>query len=149
LECIVLIGLPGSGKTTFYTTRFAGTHAHVSRDLRLSSAGTQPEQVRRHLAAGRSVVVDNTHLTAKDRVAIIAMARASGARVIGFFFDDSTRACVARNEQREGRAKVPKVAIFAGAKRLERPQLAEGFDELYVVHSRRDNEFDVTSEHAR
>ena len=33
MELVILVGLPGSGKTTFYQSRFAETHAHVSKDL--------------------------------------------------------------------------------------------------------------------
>ena len=40
---------------------------------------------------------------------------------------------MARNEKREGRARVPKVAIFTFAKRLAPPFLEEGFDELHRV----------------
>jgi hypothetical protein len=53
--------------------------------------------------------------------------------VIGYYFDVSTREAVARNERREGRAKVPKVAIFTSAKRLVPPAIEEGFDELHTV----------------
>jgi predicted kinase len=72
-------------------------------------------------------------VTPADRAAIIAIAREYGARITGYFFDVSTRDAVARNQQREGRAKVPKVAIFTSAKRLVPPALAEGFDELHTV----------------
>ena len=30
---MILVGLPGAGKTTFYRERFAATHRHVSKDL--------------------------------------------------------------------------------------------------------------------
>ena len=43
--------------------------------------------------------------------------------------DDSE--AVARNERRDGKARVPKVAIFTAAKRLAPPQMEEGFDELH------------------
>jgi alpha-D-ribose 1-methylphosphonate 5-triphosphate synthase subunit PhnL len=32
-ECVILVGLLGSGKSTLYRERFAGTHLHVSQDL--------------------------------------------------------------------------------------------------------------------
>ena len=31
-ECVIFIGLPASGKTTFYQRRFAETHRHISKD---------------------------------------------------------------------------------------------------------------------
>jgi predicted kinase len=33
MECVILIGLPASGKSTFFRERFAATHDHVSKDL--------------------------------------------------------------------------------------------------------------------
>ena len=133
---MILIGLPGAGKTTFYRERFAATHVHVSKDLWPNATGREARQRRlidEALAAGSSVVVDNTNPAAADRAALIALARARGARVVGYFFDVTTRAAVARNAGRSGSDKVPNVAIFTVAKRLQPPQLAEGFDELFRV----------------
>jgi predicted kinase len=136
LECIVLVGLPGAGKTTFVRARYPH-YEHISKDLFSPHArdkqARQDAALRAALAAGRSVIVDNTSVTAADRAAIIRVAREFGARVIGFYFDVTTRDAAARNEQREGRARVPKVAIFTAAKRLAPPSLDEGFDELHVV----------------
>jgi predicted kinase len=80
------------------------------------------------------VVVDNTNPSRGDREPLIATARAHHARVIGYFFDVSTREAVARNAGRAGRNNVPNVAIFAAAKRLQPPAFAEGFDQLFIVH---------------
>lgn len=135
-ECVILVGLPGAGKSTFARARFAG-HVYISKDALPPGArdkqARQDAALRAALTAGRSAVVDNTNVTPADRAAIIAIAREYGARITGYFFDVSTRDAVARNEQRQGRAKVPKVAIFTSAKRLVPPALAEGFDELHTV----------------
>ena len=64
---------------------------------------------------------------------LIGIARAHGARVIGYFFDVNTRMAVARNSERTGRGKVPNVAIFVTAKKLAPPMLDEGFDEVHVI----------------
>ena len=132
----MLVGLPGAGKTTFVRARYPH-YEHISKDLFSPHArdkqARQDAALRGAFAAGRSVIVDNTSVTAADRAAIIRIAREFGARVIGFYLDVTTRDAVARNEQREGRARVPKVAIFTAAKRLAPPSLDEGFDELHVV----------------
>ena len=141
LECIILIGLPGAGKTTFYRQRFAETHVHVSKDLCPNASGRearQQELIEETLSAGKSVVVDNTNPTAAERARLITVGRSHGARLIGYFFDISTRAAVARNADRAGRSKVPNVAIFTAAKRLQRPTTIEGFDELYRVELNED-----------
>ena len=55
--------------------------------------------------------------------------------MVGYYVQATPREAVARNEGREGRAKVPKVAIFTCARRLVPPAIEEGFDELHVVHA--------------
>ena len=89
--------------------------------------------MRQALSAGRSVVIDNTNTTLGDRAPVIAIAREFGARVIGYYFATTTREAVGRNRGREGKARVPDVAIFTRAKRLAVPSVEEGFDELYLV----------------
>jgi predicted kinase len=134
-ECVLLIGLPAAGKTTFFRRYFAATHRQLSKDLRRTGRGRELDEraLEGALAAGVSVVVDNTNLSVAERTAILAVARRLGARTIGYFFDVTTRQAVARNAQRTGRERVPNVAIFTSAKRLERPALEEGFDQLFRV----------------
>jgi tRNA uridine 5-carbamoylmethylation protein Kti12 len=146
LELIILIGLPGAGKTTFYRRYFAATHTHISKDLWPHASGREARQRRlidEALAAGQPVAVDNTNPTIADRAALIAAAHARGARAVGYFIDVSPRVAIARNEERSGRAKIPKVAIFTVAKRLERPTIAEGFDQLFFVQIAGDRSFHV------
>ena len=147
MECVILIGLPAAGKTSFYRERFAGTHDHVSKDLMRNTRRPQWRQehlVAESLAAGRSVVIDNTNPSADVRAPLIALARAQGAEVTGYYFPTEAGDALRRNRTREGRDRVPDVAIFTVRKRLEPPRLEEGFDRLYVVrlneHERR---FDV------
>jgi predicted kinase len=87
VECVVFVGLPASGKSTFYRQRFASTHTHISKDLLPGSANKsvrQARDLRAALGAGQSVVVDNTNPAVADREEIIGVARQVGARVIGY-----------------------------------------------------------------
>lgn len=138
MELIIFIGLQGAGKSTFYQQRFAATHVLVSKDR----LGNNPHKQRRQmelltaaLAAGNSVVVDNTNPTAADRMPLIAAGRAHGANVSGYYFLATPREARARNQQREGAARVPDVAIYATQKSMQPPTYAEGFDQIYTVAS--------------
>jgi len=147
MECVILIGLPASGKSTFFRERFAGTHDHVSKDLLRHN--TRPERrqeqlIGESLASGRSVVIDNTNPSVAVRASLIAAARRHGAEVVGYFFVTEAGDALRRNRAREGRDRVPDVAIFTVRKRLEPPTVAEGFDRLYVVRmNEAERQFDV------
>jgi predicted kinase len=135
-ECVILIGLPAAGKTTFCRERFAGTHDHVSKDLLPGSrrpSRRQEQLVADALSNGRSVVVDNTNASVAVRAPLIALARAHGASVTGYYFPAEAGDALRRNRARRGRERVPDVAVFAIRKHLEPPSPGEGFDRLFVV----------------
>ena len=130
------MGLPGSGKSTFYRQRFAGTHDHVSKDAMPNARQRQRRQgqlLSESLAAGRSVVVDNTNPDVHVRAPVVAAARRHRTEIVGYFFSTDARDAVRRNRARSGRDRVPDVAIFTTRKRLELPSYDEGFDELFIV----------------
>jgi predicted kinase len=137
-EVVVLVGLQASGKSTFFRQRFAGTHVHISKDLMHNGSR---KEARRHalltatLARGSSLVVDNTNASAGERQRIIAVAKDFDAQVTGYWSRRTFPVLLARNATREGRARVPDVAVFATLARLDEPGLDEGFDRLFVVHA--------------
>jgi predicted kinase len=147
MELVLFIGLQGSGKSSFYRERFAGTHVLVSKDLWPHARRRDARQQRlisEALAAGRSVVVDNTSPTPELRAPLLALGRKHGARVIGYAFESRLEDCLARNARREGRSRVPEVALYATRKILRWPSLSEGFDTLHFVRVTPEGTFDVT-----
>lgn len=137
-ELAILMGLPGSGKSTFFSRRLAATHEHVSLDALGRGGGTrvrQRERIAAALAAGRSVAVDNVNPTRAERAELFPLAAAAGARVVGYWLDVPPRVCLARNAGRVGRARVPPVAIFALRKRFEAPDPSEGFSALWRIET--------------
>jgi predicted kinase len=147
MELVLFIGLQGSGKSSFYRERFAGSHVLVSKDLWPHARRRDARQQRlisEALAAGRSVVVDNTNPTVEGRAPLIALGKAHGARVVGYSFEARIEDCLARNARREGRARVPDVALYATRKVLKWPSPAEGFDALYFVYLTPEGTFRVT-----
>ena len=145
-ELILLVGLQAAGKTSFYRARFAGSHDLVSKDRfpnNRNPARRQRQLVEEALAAGRSVVVDNTNPTVQERAGLIGLARAFGASVVGYYFESRLADCLERNRRREGKARVPDAALYATRKRLCLPNLAEGFDRLFYVRLLGEGRFEI------
>ncbi len=132
MEAIILTGIQGAGKTTFYLERFAATHRHISLDL-LRTRTRELQAVQECIAAGQPFVVDNTNPTAADRARYIAPARAAGFRIISYYFDLPLKLCLARNAARSGAQRIPILGVRGTYKRLQPPTLDEDFDTLYVV----------------
>ena len=129
---ILLIGIPGSGKSTFSATHFPQEYARISRDVlhtraRVASALAEALEVR------RNIVIDNTNVKRTEWERFISPAKAAGYRVAGYYFQSRIEDCLSRNARRSGIARVPDVAIFARARDLELPSFDEGFDELFYV----------------
>ncbi len=145
-ELVVFVGLQASGKTSFYRARFAATHLLVSKDLMPNVRDRerrQRELVRQALLAGRSAVVDNTNPTAEGRAPLLAIARECGAPAVAYAFEVDVAGSLARNAAREGRARVPPVALHVTRRQLQWPSLAEGFEAVYRVRLLPPSEFAV------
>jgi len=138
IELIIFVGMQASGKSTWYATHLAATHVHVSKDLMTNVRdrdARQRKMIEEALRAGRSVVVDNTNPIPLVRAPLIEIGRRHGARVIACYFETAVKDAIARNRLREGKARVPDVAIYVTAKRIVPPSLDEGFDEVRVIGS--------------
>ena len=141
-EMIMLIGIPASGKSTFYRQRFAETHLQISLDI-LHSRVREMEVLQAALAAGKSCVIDNTNVTAAERAKYIEAGKKYGYKVIGYYFRSSIDECRIRNDQRQGKKQVPEIALRNKIAHLERPSKQEGFDELFYVKIE-DNNFIIS-----
>ncbi len=132
MEAVLFIGIPGSGKSTFYRQRFFDTHVRINLDM-LRTRRREQLLIAACIAGKQRYVIDNTNVTQADRAPYIAQAKTAGFRVVGYYFEASLGECIARNKARpEGRA-VPVKGIAAKYHRLQAPAREEGFDELYQV----------------
>lgn len=132
MEAILLIGLQGSGKSTFYRERFFATHLRLSLDM-LRTRHREAMLLQACLAAKQPFVVDNTNPTADERARYIAPARAAGFRVVGYHLAVPLSLCLARNAARPPGQRVPLPGLYGTNKRLQPPTFAEGFDALHTV----------------
>jgi predicted kinase len=143
---ILLIGLQAAGKTTFYLQRLADGYTHISMDLLRNNphpARRQIQLIEQALQAEQSVVLDNTNPTAEVRAPLIALGKQYGCAITGYYFPPDVAASLKRNDGREGKAKVPPVAIYATRKKLQPPSYAEGFDALDSVRIAEGGSFQV------
>ncbi len=152
MNILIFIGLQGAGKSTFYQTHFATTHAYVSKDAlnrskTMNKATKQNMLLEEALQAGRSVVIDNTNSTKEDREPLIRLGHLYSANVIGYYFDASISECLVRNRERIGKARVPDKVIYITSKKMTLPSFEEGFDTLFRVHTKNDGLFEVDSWH--
>jgi predicted kinase len=134
-ELAILVGLQASGKTTF-RDRYLGDHVVVSKDLMGNARRKEERQralIREGLAAGSSVVVDNTNPEPAQRVPLVAIGHELGARVVALHFETSLRDSFRRNAARTDKEPVPRVGLLTVAKRMTPPTPDEGFDEIRAV----------------
>lgn len=142
MEGIIFIGIQASGKSTFYKKNFFHTHVRISMDL-LNTRNKERKLLHCCLDVQQRVVIDNTNPTKAERAYYIEQFKAKKYKIIGYYFQTTTKDALERNEQRTGKARIPKVGIFATLKKMELPEYNEGFDELYNV-SIAENDFVIT-----
>lgn len=134
---IVLVGLPGSGKSTYLeklgATALSSDHIRwllvddaTDQSIHRDVFATVRYLLRRRLQLKRpATYIDATNLTRKDRRAYIKMGDLYGCRVEAVYFDVPIEVCKERNR---GRTRVvPEEAIEMLAARLQVPSIEEGF----------------------
>ena len=125
--------IPASGKTTFCRRVLGEEVAVASLDVQGTRA-KEREAFEAALSEGRAVAVDDTNATRGQRAGWLSAAKAAGYRTAGIYFRSAVGECLERNEAREGRTKIKRLAVLGIAAKMELPSEEEGFDRLF--HSR-------------
>jgi protein phosphatase len=116
LSLVVLIGVTGSGKSTFARAHFQPAEVLSSDFCRALVSGDENDQAAtadafdvlhyiaaKRLAAGRLTVVDATSVQADARRSLVALAREHDVLPVAIVLDVPERVCVARNAARPDR----------------------------------------------
>lgn len=143
MEAILLIGLQGAGKSTFFCQRWFDTHVRINLDM-LRTRHRERLLVAACLEAKQPYVVDNTNASREQRAPYLAQAKESGFRVAGYYLASRIEDCLVRNATRPPQRVVPVKGLLGTAGRLERPARNEGFDELFYVSIDTSGEFVVS-----
>ncbi|MGD0417638.1 MAG: AAA family ATPase [Terriglobales bacterium] len=140
---VLAIGLPGSGKSSWFKRHnIHPLSSDLLRELLFDDAQEQRFQdlvfsnlrsmLKARLIARRPMnYVDATNLTPHDRQSWIKLAKDYGYDVQGVFFDVPVEICMERH-QRRGRA-VPEDVMRKMAGKLKPPTFEEGFSKITVV----------------
>ena len=130
-KMVLLIGIQASGKSSFYR-EYLSDMVHVSLDD-LKTRNREKKRIEEAVSKGLSLVIDNTNPTRKDREPYILLGKANGYMVWGYYLRSSITDSIARNELREGKARIPRNAIAHTHRVLELPDYTEGCDQLFYV----------------
>lgn len=147
---VLTIGLPGSGKTTWYKRRgVTPLSSDMLRSILFDSITEQRYQglvfsTLRSLLRARLIAkmpwnyVDATNLSPHERRQWIKMARGFGYEVHAVFFDVPLELCMERNRKRE--RQVQEDVMKQMAARLRPPTFKEGFSKIVLVRVKKSGE---------
>ena len=140
---VLAIGLPGSGKSSWFKRH---NITPLSSDLLRALLFDDPTEQRfqdlifsnlRSMLKARLIAkrpmnyVDATNLSPHERNGWIKLAKDYGYEVHAVFFDVPIEVCLTRNQKRE--RKVPEDAMRRMAGKLKQPSFEEGFSKITVV----------------
>ena len=131
---VIMMGIQGSGKSTFYHSQIANDFVHINLDS-LKTRYKERIAIEQCIQQGQNYAVDNTNPTKEDRKRYITVAKQAGYQIVGYFMESKLQSCIERNNLRIGTAKIPAKAIAATSNKLQMPSYDEGFDKIYFVRN--------------
>ena len=164
-EVVLIMGLPGAGKSRLAERFVADGYARLNRDAAGGSLRFLTVALDRELERGVSrLVLDNTYVTRQSRAAVIMAAERHGARVrcvhLATTVDEAQVNAVWRLIERYGHlpgddelarlrktdvAAFPPTVQFRYQRELEPPDATEGFSAIDVVPFERRRNADCTN----
>jgi predicted kinase len=141
-KIVLLVGLPGSGKSTWAEGKLGVLSSDALRELLADHPDNQNiharvfrvlrDLLKHRLELKRPVTyVDATNLTPYEREPYFKLAQLFDCKVEAVFFDVPIDECIRRNRERQ--RVVPDEVIRKMADRLIKPSAKEGFSRVQVI----------------
>jgi bifunctional polynucleotide phosphatase/kinase len=129
-EVIVMIGFPGSGKST-YAKRIVeeANYYRVDGDVFKTPHAMVMDALQN--AHDRSILFDSTGGTRKRRQVFLDFAKRHQLPIRAVWVTTPIEVALLRNEQRPN--PVPPIALYSFRKHFEEPTLEEGFQSIETV----------------
>ena len=141
---VIMVGYPGSGKSTYIKDNLEGMRV-VSQDVMRDSGRSSRKleevinDVRSNLMTGESVVVDRTNMSSEDRKKFIDIGKEMGVDVVCIFIDvdlkEAHRRNLSRHESDLSFPKIPLIAYYAMRKKFSKPDPSEGCRVIEILNN--------------
>ena len=130
-ELVLMMGYPGSGKTTFVNNHIPGEYSKIhGDDATLKTDAKRKKAVKLNLEEGKSVVLDVTNPSLEKRKQYIDIAQELGIPIRLVHISSNFDLSKYRNSLREN--KVPIMALYMYRKKFAEPSINEGYSDIII-----------------
>ena len=129
-KCVIFVGSPGCGKSTYYENNYLNGYARVNLDI-LTSRNREKKKILELAESGTNMVIDNTNTSIEERKRYFSLLWNSGYKFKAVWFNVPLDVCMERNKNRI--KTIPAYLVKYYYKKIEIPTKEEGFEEIIIV----------------
>lgn len=157
----IMMGIPGSGKSTWCEENISNKDNYVSRDrvrfglLKAGDSYFSKENevykefvniINRKLMTNKEVYVDQTSLDSRARRKLLNSLQVKPDEVHVIWLKTPLQKSLLYNAKRKGLERVPDHSIIQMHSRLERPTWSEGIKYLHIIENGKETVIDLEAE---